>query len=84
MEVVAEVFKLEAWEITGPSRARDLAEARAMVAWLGMDECNLTLTEISKYLQRDLPTMSKQVKNLRNRPPSQKLSKAISRVRLRL
>ena len=84
VEVVAEVFKLEAWEITGPSRARDLAEARAMVAWLGMDECNLTLTEISKYLQRDLPTMSKQVKNLRNRPPSQKLSKAISRVRLRL
>jgi len=84
VEVVAEVFKLEAWEITGPSRARDLAEARATVAWLGMDECNLTLTEISKYLQRDLPTMSKQVKNLRNRPPSQKLSKAISRVRLRL
>jgi len=84
VEVVAEVFKLEAWEITGPSRARDLAEARATVAWLGMDECNLTLTEISKYLHRDLPTMSKQVKNLRNRPPSQKLSKAISRVRLRL
>ena len=84
VEVVAEVFKLEAWEITGPSRARDLAEARAMVAWLGMDECNLTLTEISKYLHRDLPTMSKQVKNLRNRPPSQKLSKAINRVRLRL
>ena len=84
VEVVAEVFKLKPWEITGPSRARDLAEARAMVAWLGMDECNLTLTEISKYLQRDLPTMSKQVKNLRNRPPSQKLSKAISRVRLRL
>jgi len=84
VEVVAEVFKLEAWEITGPSRARDLAEARATVAWLGMDECNLTLTEISKYLHRDLPTMSKQVKNLRNRPPSQKLSKAINRVRLRL
>jgi putative transposase len=80
VEVVAEVFELEPWELTGPSRARDLAEARAVVAWLGMDECNLTLTEISKYLQRDLPTMSKQVKNLRNRPPSQKLS----RVRLRL
>ena len=84
VEVVAEVFKLKPWEITGPSRARDLAEARATVAWLGMDECNLTLTEISKYLHRDLPTMSKQVKNLRNRPPSQKLSKAINRVRLRL
>jgi putative transposase len=80
VEVVAEVFELEPRELTGPSRARDLAEARAVVAWLGMDECNLTLTEISKYLQRDLPTMSKQVKNLRNRPPSQKLS----RVRLRL
>ncbi|MBC8519249.1 MAG: transposase [Gammaproteobacteria bacterium] len=67
VEVVAEVFQLEAWEVTGASRARDLAEARAVTALVGMDDCALTLTEISKQLQRDLPTLSRQVKALRGK-----------------
>lgn len=85
--VVAEQFELEAWEVVSPSRARNLAEARAVSALVGMDVCGLTLTEMSKTLQRDLPTLSKQVKNLRgkvaNHPALQeKLQKV--RVRLRL
>ncbi len=87
VEVVAEVFQLEAREVIGASRARDLAQARAMTALVGMDECALTLTEISKHFQRDLPALSKQVKVLRGKiavSPTLKAQLHEVRVRLRL
>ena len=67
VEVVAEVLGLQVWEMSGASRARDLAEARAIAALVGIECGALTLTEMSNYFQRDLPTMSRQLKALRGK-----------------
>jgi hypothetical protein len=52
---------------TSASRSRHLAEARAMAALIGMDQCNYLLSNFAQYFKRDVPTMSKRVKAMRTR-----------------
>ena len=53
--------------MTSASRSRDVAEARAMTALIGMDDCDYLLSNFAQYFNRDMPSMSKRVKAIRAR-----------------
>lgn len=63
--LVARICQVSPREMTSASRARNLAQARAMSALVGMDHCGYLLSDFAGYFNRDVPTMSKQVKNIR-------------------
>ena len=65
VELVSRVYKVSPREMTSASRARNLAQARAMSALVGMDYCGYLLSDFAGYFNRDMPTMSKQVKAIR-------------------
>ncbi len=67
VDAVARVYQVSSREMTSASRARLLAEARAMAALVGIEHGGHRLTDLARYLNRDVPTMSKQVKALRTR-----------------
>jgi len=67
VEVVAHVYQVSSLEMTSASRSRHVAEARAMTALIGMDDCDYLLSSFAQYFNRDMPSMSKQVKAIRAR-----------------
>lgn len=67
VELVAGVYQVSPREMTTASRARHLAEARAMTALIGMDHCGHLLSDFARYFNRDMPAMSKLVKAVRCR-----------------
>jgi len=67
VDVVAHAYQVSPFEMTSASRSRHLAEARAMAALIGMDQCNYLLSNFAQYFKRDVPTMSKRVKAMRTR-----------------
>ena len=67
VDVVAWAYKVSPREMISASRARRLAQARAMTALVGMDHCGHLLSDFSRYFNRNMPAMSKQVKALRDR-----------------
>jgi REP-associated tyrosine transposase len=50
-----------------PVRANIVAEARAVTALIGMDDCDYLLSNLAQYFNRDMPSMSKRVKVIRAR-----------------
>jgi len=50
-----------------PVRANIVAEARAVTALIGMDDCAYLLSNFAQYFNRDMPSMSKRVKAIRAR-----------------
>ena len=67
VDVVAHAYQVSPFEMTSASRSRHLAEARAMAALIGMDQCNYLLSNFAQYFKRDVPSMSKLVKAMRTR-----------------
>jgi len=49
------------------SRARHAAEARAICALIGMDHCGFLLSDFTKYFNRNMPSMSRLVADVRTR-----------------
>ena len=62
--LVGEKYHLSYQNIISKARNRTSAEVCAIIALLATDH---TLNEVSIYLGREISTMSKQVKNLRNK-----------------
>ncbi|MBF0234667.1 MAG: hypothetical protein HQK65_16730 [Desulfamplus sp.] len=54
-------------ELTSASRARHPAEARAIIALIGMDYCDFSLSDFAYYFNRNMPSMSRLVKDVRTR-----------------
>ncbi len=67
VDVVAQVYQVPPREMTSASRARNLAEARAMTAMIGMDHCDYLLSNFALYFNRNMPSMSKLVRDVRTR-----------------
>lgn len=65
--LVAEKYNLSRQNIISKARNRSAAEVRAVIALLAADYTRHTLNEVSVYLGREISTMSKQVKTLRNK-----------------
>ena len=64
VDVVAQVYQVSSREMTSASRARNLAEARAMTAMIGMDHCDYLLSNFALYFNRNMPSMSKLVRDV--------------------
>jgi len=62
--VVCQNYGLEKADLIHPSQTRQLAEARAMVAWLAKAFENATLTEVGLCFHRDVGTMSSGLRRL--------------------
>ncbi|WP_457551317.1 transposase [Desulfobacula sp.] len=67
------VYQIPPREMTSASRARHLAEARAMTAMIGMDHCHYLLSDFAVYFNRGVPCMSRQIKAVRARLPKDRL-----------
>ncbi|MBW2545304.1 MAG: transposase [Deltaproteobacteria bacterium] len=67
VDVVAHGYHISPLEMTSASRSRHLAEARAMTALIGMDHCDYSLSNFAQYFNRDMPSMSRQIKAIRAR-----------------
>jgi len=67
VDVGAVVYQVPPMEMTSASRARHLAEARAMTAMIGMDHCHYLLSDFAAYFNRGMPCMGRQVKAVRAR-----------------
>jgi putative transposase len=67
VDAVARVCGVSPREMTSASRARAMAEARAIAALIGVDRCGHRLSDFARYFNRDTPAMSKQVKAVRTR-----------------
>jgi len=67
VDVVAKVYQVSPREMTSASRARHLAEARAISAMIGMDYCDFSLSDFTNYFNRNMPSMSRLVKDVRIR-----------------
>lgn len=65
--LVARVYQVPAREMTSASRARHLAQARAMATLIGVDHCGYLVSDLARYFNRDMPVLSRQVKALRTR-----------------
>lgn len=65
--VVAGVYQVPVREMTSASRARHLAQARAMATLVGVDHCGYLVSDLARYFNRDMPALSRQVKALRAR-----------------
>jgi len=64
---VAEKYNISMQNILSKSRSRLLSEGRAVIALIAVDYTRHSLNDVSGYLGREISTMSKQVKNLRNK-----------------
>lgn len=64
---VAEKYNISRQNILSKSRSRSLSEGRAVIALLAVDYTRHSLNDVSRYFGREISTMSKQVKNLRNK-----------------
>jgi len=73
VDVVAHVYQVSPWEMTSAGRSRHLAEARAMTALIGMDHCTFLLTDLARYFNRNISSMSKMVKVIRARVTKSRL-----------
>jgi len=67
VDVVAKVYQVSPMELTSASRARRPAEARAIIALIGMDYCDFSLSDFTHYFNRNMPSMSRLVKDVRTR-----------------
>lgn len=65
--LMAEKYNISRQSIISKARNRSAAEVRAVIALLAADHTRHTLNEVSIYLGREISTMSKQVKKLRNK-----------------
>lgn len=64
---VADQVNVPRHSITVGSRIRSVSEVRAIVALLSVDCLHKSLTDVSTYFERDLASMSRRLKNLRNK-----------------
>ena len=62
--VVCQNYRLDYADLKTTSQKRQLAEARAMVAWLAKTFKGATLTEVGLYFHRDVGTMSSTLRRL--------------------
>jgi len=67
VNLVAGVYQVPSREMTSASRARQLAQARAMATFIGVDHCGYLVSDLARYFNRDMPELSRQVKALRAR-----------------
>jgi len=67
VDIVARVYQVSPMEMTSASRVRHLAEARAISALTGMDHCNFLLSDFAQYFNRNMPSMSRLVADVRSR-----------------
>ncbi|MFU8770036.1 MAG: transposase [Desulfotignum sp.] len=67
VDLVAGVYQVPAREMTSASRARQVAQARAMAALIGVDHCGYLVSDLARHFNRDMPELSRQVKALRAR-----------------
>jgi putative transposase len=62
--LVCQKYGVEKADLINPSQGRQLAEARAMVAWLAKTFESATLTEVGRCFHRDVGTMSSALRRL--------------------
>ena len=65
--IVAEIYDVLPQEISSASRQRHVAEARAMAVMAGMDCCGFLLTDLARYVNREMSSLGRQVKSVRAR-----------------
>jgi putative transposase len=82
---VSEGYGIKPEMLAEPGKRQPAAIARAVAAYLARDAENLTLTELSNYVRRDLAALSRAAERLRTRAKSDTgLAKKIESVRKRL
>jgi len=84
-DVIAAVcghYEIKPQELSGGGRQRNLTEPRAVVAYLVRESENLSLTDLSKELQRDLSGLSQAAPRLEKRMHTdQNLSQKINKIK---
>jgi len=66
-DIVAGVYDILPQEISSAGRQRHVAEARAMAVMAGMDCCGFLLTDLARYVNREMSSLGRQVKRVRIR-----------------
>jgi REP element-mobilizing transposase RayT len=66
-DLVAKEQGIAAWELTTTSRSRNITKARAIITLLALDHSQHTLGDLARYFKRKVPTLSKQITNLRKK-----------------
>ena len=85
IETVCAVYEIPYSVLSEPGRCRDVSEARAVVAIFVLGSVNLKLTDLGKFLQRDLSGLSQAAGRLRKRLLSDShLAGKVERVRMKL
>ena len=67
VKTVCEIYQINDEEIITPGKQQPYAEARAIVAYLAREMGNPSLTEVGRYLQRDITALSRSASRLRDR-----------------
>ncbi len=80
MEVVCGSYDVSKVDLSTPGRRRDLAEARALVAYLAITFGKVSLTEVATRFERDVATLSTGVRRLTLRSRSDRISQAAKAV----
>ena len=66
-DIVAGIYDVLPQEISSAGRGRHVAEARAMAVMAGMDCCGFLLTDLARYVNREMSSLGRQVKRVRIR-----------------
>jgi hypothetical protein len=66
-DIVAGIYDVLPQEISSAGRQRHVAEARAMAVMAGMDLCGFLLTDLARYVNREMSSLGRQVKRIRIR-----------------
>ena len=66
-DIVAGIYDVLPQEISSAGRRRYVAEARAMAVMTGMDCCGFLLTDLARYVNREMSSLGRQVKRTRIR-----------------
>ncbi len=67
VSLVSKESSIEPRQILQPGRNRNAAKARALIAYLVLESKHITLTELSKHLNRDLSGLSQAANRLQKR-----------------
>ena len=85
INIVCKQYKINKRTIVAPGKQQPAAEARAVVSYLAQDAEKLSMTELGKYLRRDISALSRAAGRLRARlSEDQKLADKLGKIESKL
>jgi putative transposase len=73
------MYGISETELKSPSQNRNISEARAVAGWLAQDLGCVTLSEVGRFVNRDVESISSAVRRLSDR--MQEMPKLAERIR---